>query len=257
MSQAPDGFALRGVTVRYGAHVALRDVDLDLAGGRLSALLGPSGCGKSSLLMALNRLTDLIDDCRVTGTIHHGATAVHDPRLDVQRLRRRVGLVFQQPNPFPISIARNLLLPLAAHGVARRERRARVEQALVDVGLWDEVRDRLDQPATQLSGGQQQRLCIARALALAPDVLLLDEPCAALDPRAAARVEDLLLRLRGRYTLVMVTHHPARARRLADAVALFAQRDGAGAMVECGPTAQVLGAPQSPEGRSYLADERF
>ena len=205
---------VEGLSLRYGIKPALADVSLDLYQGCITALIGPSGCGKTSFLSALNRLTDMIPGCRISGSIRFDGNDIHAPGTDVQRLRRDIGMIFQKPAPFPLSIRRNIELPLREHGLRQQaELNERLQQVLLDVGLWAEVEDRLDAPALALSGGQQQRLCIARALALRPKVLLMDEPCSALDPISSGVVEDLIQRLRGRYTVVIVTHNLAQARR--------------------------------------------
>lgn len=231
-------------SVRYGDHPALEHVTLDICKGCITALIGPSGCGKTSFLSALSRLTDLIPGCRVEGNIRIGSQDVLHPRLDVPALRREVGMIFQKPNPFPLSIRRNIEMPLREHGMRKRsDLDARLERVLTDVGLWDEVKDRLDTPALALSGGQQQRLRIARALALEPAVLLMDEPCSALDPISSGVVEDLIGRLRGRYTVVTVTHTLAQARRIANYAAFFWLHERVGALVEFGLCRQIAGAP--------------
>jgi phosphate transport system ATP-binding protein len=239
----------------YGAHRALADVSISLPRGCITAVVGPSGCGKSSFLAALNRLTELVPDCRVEGKITlDGAPLANLPVLG---LRRRVGMIFQRPNPFPLSIAENVLFPLRHHRLGdRQSRRERLEQTLRLVGLWDEVAGRLDRPAQALSGGQQQRLCLARALALEPEVLLLDEPCSALDPLSSAVVEELIDSLRGRYTVVIVTHNLAQARRLADDVAVFWHQDGAGRLIEHGRAAEVFESPTHELTRDYLRGVR-
>lgn len=243
----------RGLSVSYGATSALADVSLRIRRGRITAVIGPSGCGKSSFLASLNRLTDLVPDCRVTGRIFLDGRDTLTETGDLIALRRRVGMIFQQPNPFPLSIARNLDLPLKELGVRHRdERRARSERALRQVGLWDEVAGRLQASALSLSGGQQQRLCLARAIALEPEVLLMDEPCSALDPIASATVEDLIQRLSGRYTMVVVTHNLAQAQRIADDTAVFWLRDGAGRMIETGPTRQIFEAPRDEQTAAYV-----
>ncbi|MBI1374665.1 MAG: ATP-binding cassette domain-containing protein [Phycisphaera sp.] len=240
----PAPLRISELTVRYGQTTAVADVSLDIPAGAITAIVGPSGCGKSSLLAALNRMTDLIPTAVVTGHVRVGDTDVYDVRTDVVALRRRVGMIFQRPNPFAMSVRRNVTLALREHGVSDRAiLDAITERALRDVGLWDEVRDRLDRPATTLSGGQQQRLCIARAIALEPDVLLMDEPCSALDPIAAETVERHIASLRGRYTVVLVTHNLAQARRLADHTAVMWLHDGAGRIIEHGPTAAVFDTP--------------
>lgn len=244
-----------GLSLWYGSHQALADVSISVSRGCITAVVGPSGCGKSSFLSALNRLTELVPDCRVEGAVSlDGAPLV---RLPVVELRRRVGMIFQRPNPFPLSIAENILFPLRHHQIGdRAARRARLEQTLRLVGLWDEVADRLDRPAQALSGGQQQRLCLARALALEPKVLLLDEPCSALDPISSSVVEALIDSLRGRYTVVIVTHNLAQARRLADDVAVFWHQDGAGRLIEHGRAAEVFESPTHELTRDYLRGVR-
>jgi phosphate transport system ATP-binding protein len=199
----------------------------------------------------------MLPECRVSGAIQVGDLDVLSPRTDVLLLRRRVGMIFQRPNPFPLSIAKNLEFPLREHGIRhRQQRRALAEAALADVGLWDEVKDRLNASALTLSGGQQQRLCIARALALQPDVLLMDEPCSSLDPLSSGVVEDLILSLRGRYTIVVVTHNLAQAQRIADDVAFFCARDGVGQLIEHGRAADLWDSPQHPLTAAYLQGRR-
>lgn len=245
--------AIEDLGVSYGAHHALRGVTMDVPPAAITALIGPSGCGKTSLLNALNRLTDLIPGCRVRGRIELGGISIHAPGTEVLQLRRRVGMVFQRPNPFPFSILHNLDLPLREHGVrAASERRDRAEQALREVGLWPEVRDRLQTPALSLSGGQRQRLCIARAIVLQPEVLLMDEPCSALDPQASATVEDLIQSWRRRYTVVLVTHNLAQARRVADHVAMFWTREGSGELIEHGSVENIFGRPGHPLTAAYV-----
>jgi phosphate transport system ATP-binding protein len=243
--------------LRYGAKRAFEDVTLRISPGEITALVGPSGCGKTSFLSCLNRMTDLIPNTRVSGRIEIGALDVLSPRTPLVALRRRIGMIFQKPNPFPLSIRRNMELALHEHGVRDRALVAHiVETALRDVGLWDEVKDRLDAPALALSGGQQQRLCIARALALEPEVLLMDEPCSALDPISSGVVEDLISALREHYTVVIVTHNLAQARRIADHVALFWVQDGAGRLVEHGPVGQIFEAPREELTAGYVSGIR-
>ncbi len=219
-SQADETFMqAEGLTLGYGDKPAFENVNLAIPKNKITALIGPSGCGKTSFLNCLNRLTDLIPGCRVTGRVRIGAIDVFHSRTDTIALRRRVGMIFQKPNPFPLTIRRNLELPLREQGMrGRAELGQTVERVLRDVGLWEEVKDRLDAPAQALSGGQQQRLCIARALGLRPQALLMDEPCSALDPLSSAVVEDLIGALRQRLTVVLVTHNLAQARRIADYV---------------------------------------
>ncbi len=250
-------FQAENVTLRYGNKTALEGVTLSVPRGRVTALIGPSGCGKTSFLNCLNRLTDLIPGCRVTGCVHVGGQDVLDPRTDLLALRRRVGMIFQKPNPFPFSVRRNLEMPLREHGVRdRRVLAEKVETALRDVGLWDEVKDRLHSPAQALAGGQQQRLCLARALALEPEALLLDEPCSALDPISGGVVEDLIVRLRERYTVLVVTHNLAQARRIADHAALFWVQKGAGRLIESGPVRQLFESPREKLTAEYVGGIR-
>lgn len=242
------------LSLHYYGKPALEDVSLDIYRGCITALIGPSGCGKTSFLSSLNRLTDLIPGCAVAGRIRFGEIEVGDPALDVQALRRQVGMIFQKPNPFPLSIRRNLEMPLREHGVTRRAvLDDRVERALTDVGLWGEVKDRLNAPALALSGGQQQRLCIARALALEPAVLLMDEPCSALDPISSAVVEDLIQRLCHRYTVVIVTHNLAQARRIANYAAFFWMRERVGQLIEFGRCRQLFEAPAHHLTAAYVS----
>ncbi|MDF2374902.1 MAG: phosphate ABC transporter ATP-binding protein [Verrucomicrobiales bacterium] len=247
------GISVRDLSVHYGNFEALKDVNLSIEAGLVTALVGPSGCGKSSFLHSLNRLTDLVPGCKVKGSVRFGNGGEScGPGVDVLALRRRVGMVFQKPNPFPQSIRRNFEIPLREHGVRRKEISEVIEKCLRDVGLWDEVSDRLDRSAMALSGGQQQRLCIARALALDPDVILFDEPCSALDPMASAVVEEHIAALRGRITVAIVTHNLAQARRISDRVAVFWIRNGSGTIIEHGPTKEVFSNPVDPSSRCYL-----
>ncbi|MGE0644532.1 MAG: phosphate ABC transporter ATP-binding protein [Nitrospira sp.] len=241
----------------YRDKPAFHDVTLSIHKGYITALVGPSGCGKTSFLTCLNRLTDLIAGCRISGQITIDSLDLFAPETDVIRLRRRIGMIFQKPNPFPLSIRRNLEFPLREHGVRDRILIAEViETALRDVGLWDEVKDRLDSSALALSGGQQQRLCIARSLALAPEVLLMDEPCSALDPLSSGVVEDLIVSLRGRYTILIVTHNLAQARRIADDAALFWIQSGAGRLIEAGTAKQIFEDPRDPLTAAYVSGMR-
>jgi phosphate transport system ATP-binding protein len=251
--QVPPSIQIENLSVHYAAQVALQDASLAVAPGELMALVGPSGCGKSSLLSAVNRMSDLVPGARVSGCVLIDGRDVLSAAEDVQALRRQIGMVFQQPNPFPLSIAENIRFALREHGVRNKaELEERLEQALQATGLWNEVRDRLDKPALGLSGGQQQRLCFARALALQPSVLLLDEPCSALDPIASATVETLIDSLKGRYTLLMVTHNLAQARRLADHVAVCWVRDGCGCVLDSGPAHALFESSRDPLAHRYL-----
>ncbi len=245
------------VHVSYGGRTSLAGVTLDLERHRIHAMIGPSGCGKSSFLATLNRMSDMVPGCTVGGRVYLEGQDVRGPGRDVRELRCRVGMIFQRANPFPLSIRRNIEMPLKEHGIASRyECEERLENALTEVGLWAEVRDRLDAPALALSGGQQQRLCIARALALRPAVLLMDEPCSALDPLSSAVVEDLILRLRQHYTVAIVTHNLAQARRVADDLAIFWLVDGVGRLIESGPAARVFENPAHEISAMYIAGVR-
>jgi phosphate transport system ATP-binding protein len=245
------------LSLYYGERPAFQNVTLSINKGYITALVGPSGCGKTSFLTCLNRLTDLIAGCRVSGRITIDALDVLASGTDVIQLRRRIGMIFQKPNPFPLTIRRNLEFPLWEHGLRNREQIAQtMETTLRDVGLWDEVKDRLDSPALALSGGQQQRLCIARALALLPEVLLMDEPCSALDPLSSGVVEDLIVSLRDRYTVLIVTHNLAQARRIADYAALFWVQNGAGRLIEAGTAKQIFQEPRDPLTAAYVSGMR-
>jgi len=241
------------LSLHYGKKPVFTEITLPIHQGCITALVGPSGCGKTSFLSCLNRLTDLIPGCRVSGQIRLGSLDVMDAKLNTLLLRRRIGMIFQKPNPFPLSIWKNLALPLREHGIRNREQIDQmVETTLQDVGLWDEVKDRLDTSALSLSGGQQQRLCIARALVLKPEALLLDEPCSALDPISSGVVEDLIASLRVRYTLLIVTHNLAQARRIADYTALFWVQEGVGRLIEYGSVRQIFESPQEGLTAAYV-----
>lgn len=248
---------VRNLSISYGGRTALRGVDVEIRAGRITALIGPSGCGKTSFLSSLNRMTDLIPGCEVSGSVRIAGLDISDPATDVMAVRRWVGMIFQKPNPFPLSIRENLHLPLREHG--QRDKRMRddlAEQVLREVGLWDEVRDRLDESALGLSGGQKQRLCIARALTLRPQLLLMDEPCSALDPIAIETIEQTIRKMRGLYTLVIVTHNLAQARRLADDVGVFWVRNGVGQLVEFGPTEEIFEKAHDADVSAYVHGQR-
>jgi phosphate transport system ATP-binding protein len=246
-------WCISDLTVSYGEVIALSSVSIDITRGSVTAVIGPSGCGKSSFLCCLNRLTDFIPGCCVSGRILMGSQDILEDRIDDNQLRRKVGLIFQKPNPFPLSIRRNLELPLREHGLRdRNEIDSIIEQTLKVTGLWNEVKDRLRMPAHQLSGGQQQRLCIARALTLKPDALLMDEPCSALDPISAGAIEELILSLRDRYTIVIVTHNLRQARRLGTDAAFFWLQNGKGTLIESGPAQQIFDAPRENLTKMYV-----
>lgn len=241
------------LSLHYGKTAAFKDITLPIYAKTITAFVGPSGCGKTSFLSCLNRMTDLIPRCRVSGSIYLGSLNILDPKIDTISLRRRIGMIFQKPNPFPFSIWKNLALPLQEHGIKKREQIDQIiETTLQNVGLWDEVKNRLNTSALALSGGQKQRLCIARALALKPEVILLDEPCSALDPISSGVVEDLIASLRGHYTIIIVTHNLAQARRIADYVAFFWVQDGVGRLIEYGSVKDIFEAPQEALTAAYV-----
>ncbi|MEO8327014.1 MAG: phosphate ABC transporter ATP-binding protein [Nitrospirota bacterium] len=245
------------LSIAYQNRPALRNVTLEINRGCITALVGPSGCGKTSFLMSLNRLTDLIPGCQVSGNLRMNELDVLAHTTDLLHLRRAVGMIFQKPTVFPFSIRKNLELPLREHGTHDRTLLAStIETVLQQVGLWHEVKDRLDRPAQALSGGQQQRLCLARALMLSPDVLLLDEPCSALDPISSGIVEDLIVSLQGHYTILIVTHNLAQARRIADHVAVFWSLKGVGRLVEHGSAQQIFESPTESLTAAYISGIR-
>jgi phosphate transport system ATP-binding protein len=239
-----------GVDVFYGAKQALFGVSIDIPERAVTSFIGPSGCGKSTFLRCFNRMNDTIDSCRVEGEMLISDTNIYDPRLDVVELRARVGMVFQKPNPFPKSIWDNIAYGPKIHGLARSKAEFEeiVEKSLQKAGLWNEVKDRLHEPGTGLSGGQQQRLCIARAVAVNPEVILMDEPCSALDPIATARVEELIDELRENYTIVIVTHSMQQAARVSQRTAFF----HLGLLVEEGPTNFVFTSPKETRTQDYI-----
>lgn len=239
----------RDFCVYYGNHKAVKNVDTDFMRGKTTAIIGPSGCGKSTFLRCINRMNDLVEGCRTTGSLTLNGTDIYDRRLDVVELRRRVGMVFQRPNPFPKSIYDNVAYGVRLQGrVARAELDQIVEKSLRQSALWDEVKDRLSSSALGLSGGQQQRLCIARALAIKPEILLMDEPCSALDPKSTARIEDLISELSGEYTIAIVTHNMQQASRVSDYTAFFYE----GHLIEFGDTAKIFTNPQKKETNDYI-----
>jgi phosphate transport system ATP-binding protein len=240
----------RDVDVFYGEKQAIFDVSLDIGKNEVIALIGPSGCGKSTFLRCLNRMNDTIDICRVTGSIKLDDTDIYDPSIDVVPLRAQVGMVFQKPNPFPKSIYDNIAYGPKIHGLAtsRTETDEVVEKSLRKAGLWEEVKDRLDQPGTGLSGGQQQRLCIARTIAVNPEVILMDEPCSALDPIATSIIEELIHELSAQYTIAIVTHSMQQASRVSQRTAYF----HLGLLIEVGPTDQLFTRPLHRLTQDYI-----
>ena len=240
---------VRSLSLWYGEIRALEEIDLDLPAHRITAFIGPSGCGKSTLLRCLNRLNDLIEGIRIEGDVLFEGASIFHPDVDVHELRKQIGMVFQKSNPFPKSVYENVAYGPRVQGVRRRaELNAIVERSLMAAALWDEVKDRLHESALALSGGQQQRLCIARALAVEPEVILLDEPCSALDPIATARIEELLLELRQRYTLIIVTHNMQQAARVSDHTAFLYL----GRLIEYGDTGTLFVHPREQRTQDYL-----
>jgi phosphate transport system ATP-binding protein len=240
----------RDVSVYYGTKKAIDNVSIDIATEHVTSFIGPSGCGKSTFLRALNRMNDTIPSCRMEGTIELDGVDVYGDAMDVVQLRARVGMVFQKPNPFPKSIYENVAYGPRIHGLAatKADMDAVVEKSLRRAGLWDEVKDRLAEAGTALSGGQQQRLCIARAIAVSPEVILMDEPCSALDPIATARIEELIDELKGRYAIVIVTHSMQQAARVSQRTAFF----HLGAMVEYGNTSDIFTNPRETRTKDYI-----
>ena len=241
----------KNLNVYYGEKQALFDVNLDLNEKEVTALIGPSGCGKSTFIRCINRMNDVIDICKVTGNIEIDGIEINDKNLDVVSLRERVGMVFQKPNPFPKSIYDNISYGPKIHGKgeSKDELDEIVESSLRKAALWEEVKDRLDEPGTGLSGGQQQRLCIARAIAIKPDIILMDEPCSALDPIATAKIEELINELKEKYTIVIVTHSMQQAARISDKTAYFHM----GELIEFGETSSIFTNPQETMTEAYIS----
>ncbi len=239
-----------GINVYYGEKQAINDVSINIFDDKVTAFIGPSGCGKSTFLRTLNRMNDTIPSARVEGLIELDGKDINAPEMDVVQLRARVGMVFQKPNPFPKSIYENIAYGPRIHGLTegKTEMDEIVEKSLKRAGLWDEVKDRLEESGTALSGGQQQRLCIARAIAVDPEVILMDEPCSALDPIATAKIEELIHELRGRYAIAIVTHNMQQAARVSQRTAFF----HLGEMVEYGRTSEMFTNPQQQRTQDYI-----
>lgn len=245
----PHIITVRGFNLWYGDARALFDLSFDIPRGKVTALIGPSGCGKSTFLRSINRLNDLIPRVRTTGDMLINGAPIYAPDVDVIDLRKRMGMVFQKSNPFPMSVFENVVYPLRIDGERNRRRlREACEQALRGAAIWDEVKDRLHEPGTGLSGGQQQRLCIARALAVNPEVLLMDEPASALDPKSTARIEELIGTLRETYTILIVTHNMQQAARVSDQTVFFYE----GRLVEWGPTGELFMNPKETQTEDYV-----
>ena len=244
-----DIMTVQGLDLWYGDHQALHDISLNIPEKSITALIGPSGCGKSTFLKTLNRMTDLIPGVKITGDVRYREQDIFAPGTDVNELRREIGMVFQKPNPFPMSIYDNIAYGPRTHGIKNRARLDEiVEKSLRGAAIWDEVKDRLKKNALGLSGGQQQRLCIARALAVEPEVLLMDEPTSALDPISTSKIEELAMQLKEQYTIVIVTHNMQQAVRISDRTAFFLL----GELVECGDTQQLFSQPQDKRTEDYI-----
>jgi phosphate transport system ATP-binding protein len=240
---------VQGLDLWYGDHQALHDISLNIPEKSITALIGPSGCGKSTFLKTLNRMNDLIPGVKITGDVRYRDQDIFAPGTDVNELRREIGMVFQKPNPFPMSIYDNIAYGPRTHGIKNRARLDEiVEKSLRGAAIWDEVKDRLKKNALGLSGGQQQRLCIARALAVEPEVLLMDEPTSALDPISTSKIEELAMQLKEQYTIVIVTHNMQQAVRISDRTAFFLL----GELVECGDTQQLFSQPQDKRTEDYI-----
>ena len=244
-----DKIVIEHLNLWYGSFQALKDINLRLPANEITAFIGPSGCGKSTLLKSLNRMNDLVEGCRIEGTVTLDGEDIFSRKMDVNLLRKRVGMVFQKPNPFPMSIYDNVAYGPRTHGIRSRVKLDEiVEKSLRGAAIWDEVKDRLKKSALGMSGGQQQRLCIARALAVEPEVLLMDEPTSALDPISTSRIEELAMELKKDYTIVMVTHNMQQASRISDKTAFFLLGD----MVEFGPTEKIFSMPQDRRTEDYI-----
>ncbi len=244
-----DIMTVQGLDLWYGDHQALHDISLNIPEKSITALIGPSGCGKSTFLKTLNRMNDLIPGVKITGDVRYRDQDIFAPGTDVNELRREIGMVFQKPNPFPMSIYDNIAYGPRTHGIKNRAKLDEiVEKSLRGAAIWDEVKDRLKKNALGLSGGQQQRLCIARALAVEPEVLLMDEPTSALDPISTSKIEELAMQLKEQYTIVIVTHNMQQAVRISDRTAFFLL----GELVECGDTQQLFSQPQDKRTEDYI-----
>ena len=250
-------FELRDLEVQYSGHTAVREVDLDIAANEITAFIGPSGCGKTTVLRCLNRMHDLTPGAKVIGQVNYHGESLYAAKVDAAEVRRRIGMVFQKPNPFPKTIFDNVAYGPKLNGKKRSELKDIVEHALTRAALWDEVKDKLKHSGLSLSGGQQQRLCIARAIAVEPDVVLMDEPCSALDPIATARIEDLMEELKEEFTIVIVTHNMQQAARTSDRTAFFTaeiddQGRRVGRLVEFDQTEKMFMAPTDPRTEGYI-----
>ncbi len=244
-----EAITVKDLCLWYGSAQALKNVNISIPEKSITALIGPSGCGKSTFLKTLDRMNDLIPGVKITGQVEYGGKDIFAPSVDVNELRRRIGMVFQKPNPFPMSIYDNVAYGPRTHGVtARAELDGIVERSLRDAAIWDEIKDRLKKSALGLSGGQQQRLCIARALAVEPEVLLMDEPTSALDPISTSKIEELALQLKEKYTIIIVTHNMQQAVRISDCTAFFLL----GELIEFGKTEELFAQPKDKRTEDYI-----
>ena len=242
-------FEVENLDLYYGAYHALKNINLNLVKNEITAFIGPSGCGKSTFLKTLNRMNDLVAGCRITGLVNLDGIDIYKSNMDVNSLRKRVGMVFQSPNPFPMSIYDNIAYGPRTHGIRSKAKLDEiVEQSLKQAAIWEELKDRLKKSALGLSGGQQQRLCIARALAVEPEVILMDEPTSALDPISTSKIEDLVIDLKQKYTIIMVTHNMQQATRVSDKTAFFLL----GEMIEYGSTEDIFSIPQDKRTEDYI-----
>ena len=248
MSMAPV-ISVKKLCLWYGSHQALKDISIEIPKNSIIALIGPSGCGKSTFLKTLNRMNDLVADVKISGSVKYNGTDIFDQSTDVNELRRQIGMVFQKPNPFPMSIYDNVAYGPRTHGIRNKAKLDDiVERSLIDAAIWDEVKDRLKKNALGLSGGQQQRLCIARALAVEPEVLLMDEPTSALDPISTSKIEELAMQLKDKYTIVIVTHNMQQAVRISDNTAFFLL----GELIEYGGTEHIFSQPEDKRTEDYI-----
>jgi len=243
-----------GLSLHYGTFQALENITFDISEHAITAIIGPSGCGKSSLLRIFNRMNDLIPGVRVGGGVYLDGTSIYDKAVDVVSLRKKVGMVFQKPNPFPMSIYDNIVIGPRNHGIKNKHKLDEiVERSLTQAALWDEVKDNLNKPSFDLSSGEQQRLCIARTLAIAPEVILMDESCSALDPESTLKIEELMIELAKRYTIIVVTHNMEQALRVSDMAAfLMINQDNAGILVEYAPTTDMFSNPKDKRTEDYI-----
>ncbi|MDV0444521.1 Phosphate import ATP-binding protein PstB 3 [Methanimicrococcus sp. At1] len=247
-SSGKKAIEVENLNLWYGSNQALKKISLDIPKNKIFSFIGPSGCGKSTFLRTLNRMNDMIPTCRIEGKVHIDSENIYGKEIDVTDLRKRVGMVFQKANPFPMSIYENVAYGPKIHGVSKKEIPKIVEESLQSAALWDEVKDRLKDPAFSLSGGQQQRLCIARTLAVKPEIILFDEPCSALDPISTGKIEELMTELKKEYTIIIVTHNMQQAARISDCTAFFLS----GELIESGETVQIFENPRDKKTEGYI-----